>query len=70
MKKLLTIVFLLIFLTGCVDKKTYKKPFVIVDKSRYSVRDSTYWHFTFIDANRNKNDFCDRNKYNIGDTIK
>jgi len=41
MKTLLTIIILLVFLTGCDVKRTYKKPFVIVDKSRYNVRDST-----------------------------
>jgi hypothetical protein len=72
MKKYIFVVIAILF-AGCHQYKT-QKPFVIIQKDiSESLRhiDTTVCFYTFDDANGHQQGFVEnKNKYQIGDTIK
>lgn len=69
MKKLF---FLLLLFVSCINRPKYKKPFIIIYKFPYgNLCNGGCCSYEYIDSNGETNFFCDdKNKYNIGDTIK
>lgn len=73
--KLLVLIMLALYLTACdmvfmrrEDRPVPVKPFYVIEKD---ASDYLSCKYTILDANKNQFEFVDeRDKYNLGDTIK
>ena len=72
MKKLkFMIVFVILTLISCEERKPFKKPFIIFDKNINTATLGNKCLYQYQDANGRTFSFYDTNeKYNVGDTIK